>query len=230
MGVMRDDLPAEFLLDQFPLAIRDTGRALRSLILASVPGTVETVRPGWRWIAYSLPEKGRVRNYAWIGPERKHIHLGFEHGTLLADPDLILHGAEERLRKFRYFTFEPAIDIDEAVLVDYIRRAADLAVLPPRQRRAIEEAGFEPIEGAEIPADIEVTQFEPNRVLAFRTVEGPVRPEGRYELAEEGGATRFTFSLNAELKGMKKLMSPMVQKQMNAEVGNLENLKRILET
>jgi len=67
-------------------------------------------------------------------------------------------------------------------------------------------------------------------VLAFRTVEGPVRPEGRYEFAEEDGATRFTFSLNAELKGIKKLMSPMVQKQMNAEVGNLDSLKRVLES
>lgn len=83
--------------------------------------------------------------------------------------------------------------------------------------------------GREIPADIEVTQLDRNRVLAFRAVEGPVRPEGRYELADEGGATRLTFSLNAELKGLKKLMSPMVQKQMDAEVGNLEKLKRVLE-
>lgn len=84
--------------------------------------------------------------------------------------------------------------------------------------------------GRQIPADTEVTQFEPDRVLAFRTVEGPVRPEGRYELADDGGATRLTFSLRADLKGLKKLMSPMVQKQMNAEVGNLDNLKRVLES
>ena len=136
---MRDDLPAEFLLDTFPTAIRDTGRALRSLIVATVPGTVETVRPGWRWIAYSLPEKGRVRNFAWIGPERKHIHLGFEHGTLLADPEHVLQGAQEKLRKFRYVTFEPEIDIDEAVLIDYVRRAAELAVMPSAVRRALAE-------------------------------------------------------------------------------------------
>jgi uncharacterized protein YndB with AHSA1/START domain len=83
--------------------------------------------------------------------------------------------------------------------------------------------------GRQVPADIEVTQLDPNRLLAFRTVEGPVRPEGRYELADENGGTRFTFSLSAELTGLKKLMSPMVQKQMNAEVGNLDNLKRVLE-
>jgi uncharacterized protein YndB with AHSA1/START domain len=84
--------------------------------------------------------------------------------------------------------------------------------------------------GRQIPADIELTQLEPNRVLAFRTVEGPVRPEGRYEFADDGGATRLTFSLRADLKGVKKLMSPMVQRQMTAEVGNLDNLKRVLES
>jgi hypothetical protein len=154
-----DEQPAEFLLDGYPPAIRETGRALRNLILRTVPGTVETVRPGWRWIAYSLPEARRVRNFAWIGPERKHIHLGFEHGILLSDPDRILHGAEERLRQFRYFTFEPSIYLDEAILVDFIRRAADLATLPASARRAIAEAGLEPVNDpalAGIPGDIEV--------------------------------------------------------------------------
>ena len=152
---MRDDLPAEFLLDTFPTAIRDTGRALRTLIFATEPGTV---RPGWRWIAYSLPEKGRVRNFAWIGPERKHIHLGFEHGTLLADPEHVLQGAQEKLRKFRYVTFEPAIDIDEAILIDYVRRAAELALMPPAARRALIEAIAEPMLDApgDVPPDWEL--------------------------------------------------------------------------
>jgi hypothetical protein len=135
-----DAQPAEFLLDAYPAAIRATGRALRELILRTVPGAVETVRPGWRWIAYSLPDGRRVRNFAWIGPERHHIHLGFEHGTLLADPDRLLHGAEERLKKFRYFTFEPSIDVDEAVLADFLRRAAELATMPPGARRTLEAA------------------------------------------------------------------------------------------
>jgi hypothetical protein len=161
-GRMRDDLPAEFLLDSFPMAIRDTGRALRSLIRATVPGSVETVRPGWRWIAYSLPEKGRVRNFAWIGPERKHIHLGFEHGTLLADPEHLLQGAQEHLRKFRYVTFEPAIDIDEAILVDYLSRAAELAMMPSGARRALAEVTAESLSDApgDVPPDWELIATE----------------------------------------------------------------------
>jgi len=149
---MTDELPAEFLLDGYPPAIRETGRTLRSLILATVPGTVETVRPGWRWLAYSLPEKGKVRNFAWIGPERKHIHLGFEHGTLLADPQHILQGAQERLRKFRYFTFEHVIDIAESIIVDYLERAAELALMPSGARRALVDAGAEAV--SQVPDDI----------------------------------------------------------------------------
>jgi hypothetical protein len=136
-GAMDAAQPAEFLLDGYPDAIRDSGLALRDLIFRTVPGTVETIRTGWRWVAYSLPDARRVRNFAWIGPERKHLHLGFEHGTLLADPDRLLHGAQERLKQFRYFTFEPSIDIDEAILADFLRRAADLATLSASARRAL---------------------------------------------------------------------------------------------
>lgn len=156
---MTDSLPAEFLLDGYPPAIRETGHALRRLVFRTIPAAVETVRPGWRWIAYSLPDGRRVRNFAWVGPERKHIHIGFEHGTLLADPDGLLHGAEERLRKFRYFTFEPAIDVDEAILADFIQRAADLAVMPAADRRAIADAGLEPVDAGG-PTDIELELIE----------------------------------------------------------------------
>ena len=150
---MDDPQPVEALLDDYPAAIRETGLALRALILRTVPGTVETIRPGWRWIAYSLPERQRVRNFAWIGPERRHIHLGFEHGTLLADPERLLHGAEERLKQFRYFTFEPSSHVHEAVLADFIVRAADLAVLPSAARRALALDGrpLVPVDRVRVP-------------------------------------------------------------------------------
>ena len=160
---MEDAQPVEFLLDGYPAGIRATGLALRELIFRTVPGTVETIRPGWRWVAYSLPDGKRVRNFAWIGPERHHIHLGFEHGTLLADPDRLLHGAEERLKKFRYFTFEPQIDVDEAILADFLRRAAEVATMPAGARRNLAgaaDAGFDRLD--EIPPDwklVETTEL-----------------------------------------------------------------------
>lgn len=84
--------------------------------------------------------------------------------------------------------------------------------------------------GREIPADFEVTGFEPNRRYAFRGTAGPVRPEGSFDFSEEGSATRVVFSLNAELSGAKKLfMGPMVAKSMRNEVDALERLKAVLE-
>ena len=84
--------------------------------------------------------------------------------------------------------------------------------------------------GRRIAADIEITELKPNELIAFRALEGPVRPTGRYELAPADGETRVRFMLKAEVGGLKKMLAPMVQKQMNAEVGNLENLKRVLES
>jgi uncharacterized membrane protein len=84
--------------------------------------------------------------------------------------------------------------------------------------------------GRRIPADIEITELDPNELIAFRALEGPVRPTGRYELAPADRGTRVRFVLEAEITGVKKLMAPMVQKQMTREVGNLERLKRVLES
>ena len=71
-----DDVPIEVFLDRYPPAIRDTGLRLRELIRLAVPNAVEGVRSGWSWIGYGLPDRRAKRTFAWIGPERKHIHLG----------------------------------------------------------------------------------------------------------------------------------------------------------
>ena len=84
--------------------------------------------------------------------------------------------------------------------------------------------------GRPIPADFEITGYEPGKRLAFRTTAGPVRPDGSFDFVEEGGVTRVTFKLDATLAGTKKLMTPMVAKSMRGEVQSLERLKRILET
>src|SRR4051794_35662884 len=90
-----DEQPVEIFLERYPSAIRDTGLRLRELIRVAVPDAAEGVRSGWSWIGYGLPDRRRRRTFAWIGPERKHIHLGFQNGALLADPDHLLSGAQE---------------------------------------------------------------------------------------------------------------------------------------
>jgi uncharacterized membrane protein len=84
--------------------------------------------------------------------------------------------------------------------------------------------------GRRIPADIEITELTPGEAIAFQTVTGPVRPRGRYMLDAAEGGTRVRFELEADLKGLKRLITPMVQKTMNAEVRQLDSLKRVIET
>jgi uncharacterized membrane protein len=84
--------------------------------------------------------------------------------------------------------------------------------------------------GRRIAADYEVTAEEPNQRLAFRATAGPVRPTGEFRFEDVDGATRLTFSLDAELGGWKRLlMGGAVQQTMDAEMVALDRLKELLE-
>jgi len=84
--------------------------------------------------------------------------------------------------------------------------------------------------GRRVDADYRVTAFEPNSRLAFEAIAGPVRPTGEYVLEDVDGGTRLTFALEAELRGIKKLlMGGAVQKTMDSEVEATERLKSLLE-
>jgi len=83
--------------------------------------------------------------------------------------------------------------------------------------------------GRRVPADYELTAYEPESRIAFRAIAGPVRPEGSYELEPAGGATRVTFSLRWTPTGFARLMAPMVAKTMRCEVAQLARLRELLE-
>ena len=86
--------------------------------------------------------------------------------------------------------------------------------------------------GRRIPADYMVTVYEPNHRLEFQTVTGPARPHGRYDFEEaDGGGTRLSFALDANLGGLKGLfMGGMVQKTIDSEVMAIDRIKPILES
>lgn len=84
--------------------------------------------------------------------------------------------------------------------------------------------------GRAIPADFEITIYEPNERLFFDVVAGPVRPHGEFLFTSQGDATQVSFSLAAELTGLKKLlMSKPVESAMKAEVAGLDKAKAILD-
>ena len=95
-----------FFLAGYPDEIVEIGQRLRRLVLDAVPTAQERLRSGWALIGYDVPIGRRTRYFAFIAPERKHIHLGFEYGAWMADPEHVLEGAHIRLKKVRYLTFE----------------------------------------------------------------------------------------------------------------------------
>lgn len=79
--------------------------------------------------------------------------------------------------------------------------------------------------GRRIDADYVVTAYEQGRRFAFQVTAGPVRPVGEYVFEDVGNSTRVTFSLSAELSGLKGLlMGGAVQKTMDSEVKNIEGI------
>ena len=79
--------------------------------------------------------------------------------------------------------------------------------------------------GRRIAADYEVTAYEPPHRLAFRATAGPVRPEGEYRVEAAPEGSRVTFTLSAELGGIKGLlMGRSVQKTMDEEVHTLDRI------
>lgn len=131
-----DDVPVELFLDAFPLPIRTIALDLRALVREAAPTVVERVRGGWALIGYDVPLGRRKRYVAFIAPEMKHIHLGFEVGTMMR-PRPELQGAHLGLRKVRFLTWEPGDDVDGELVRDLVREAVGIASMTPGERAAL---------------------------------------------------------------------------------------------
>jgi len=84
--------------------------------------------------------------------------------------------------------------------------------------------------GRGIAADIEVTAYEPPTRYAFRVIAGPARPIGEFRFTPSGTGTSVTFSLRAELGGLKGLLlGRPVQASMNGEMAALDKAKSLIE-
>jgi hypothetical protein len=135
-GEMRpQSIPPELFLSGYPPEIRDIAERLRGVVQEAVPEALERVRTGWRLIGYDVPA-GRRTYFAFVAPEPEHVHLGFQYGTWMADPDGLLQGAHLNLRKVRFVTYVPGDVIPRRALVRYTREAAALASLRPSGRPA----------------------------------------------------------------------------------------------
>jgi hypothetical protein len=127
--VAPESVPPELFLSGFSPDIRDLADRLRDVVREAVPEALERVRTGWRLIGYDVPVGRRTRYFAFVAPEPIHVHLGFEYGVWMTDPDGLLRGAHLELKKVRYVTYEPGDALPADALMRYTREAADLAEL-----------------------------------------------------------------------------------------------------
>jgi Domain of unknown function (DU1801) len=126
-----EPIPTEIFLSDYPPDIQAVANVVRGLVVTAVPDAIERVRIGWHLIGYDVPAGRRTRYFAFVVPEPAHVHLGFEYGIWMRDPEHLLHGAELNLRKVRFFTFEPGDPIPDEIVAGYVEEAAGLAVLRP---------------------------------------------------------------------------------------------------
>jgi hypothetical protein len=127
-----EPIPPDLFLAAFAAPIREVAERLREVVREAVPEAIERVRTGWRLIGYDVPVGRRTRYFAFVAPEPEHVHLGFEYGIWMSDPDGVLLGTHLGLRKVRFVTYQPGDPIPVEVLVRYTREAAELAIMGVR--------------------------------------------------------------------------------------------------
>jgi hypothetical protein len=129
-----EPIPPELFLDGYPPETRMVAERLCAVVRQAVPDAIERVRPGWRLIGYEIPVGKRSKYFAFVSPEFEHVHLGFEYGVWMVDPDNLLRGAHLNLRKVRYTTYQPGDPIPAAALIELTRDAAALAAMSREER------------------------------------------------------------------------------------------------
>jgi hypothetical protein len=132
-----ESIPPDAFLDGYPPGIRVTANRLRAVVRRAVPTATERVRLGWRLIGYDVPVGRRSAYFAFVAPEPAHVHLGFEHGIWLDDPESLLEGAHLRLRKVRFVTYRPGDAIPASPLARFAVGAARFAAMSRDERLAV---------------------------------------------------------------------------------------------
>ena len=85
--------------------------------------------------------------------------------------------------------------------------------------------------GKRLETPSEVTSYEPNRRLSYRSTGGPVPQDYTFLLEEVPGGTRLTQSVEAEPGGFFGLIGPVFERVgKRQQTNDLETLKDLLET
>ncbi len=85
--------------------------------------------------------------------------------------------------------------------------------------------------GRRVPTVYEVTEYESNRIAAWKTVSGPLPLKFQRTFERIEGGTRFTIKYEAEVRGLfKLLMSFLAGTVKRQHEGDLRKVKELMET
>lgn len=87
------------------------------------------------------------------------------------------------------------------------------------------------VKGPEGPTvgDYQITQCDPNRLIAIQVMNGPARWRGQYWFRSVGAATEVTCELEAEREGLHGMTDAMLENAIEQDVLALDELKAFLE-
>jgi carbon monoxide dehydrogenase subunit G len=84
--------------------------------------------------------------------------------------------------------------------------------------------------GRRARSEVEVTEYEPERLFTLHGLSGPVRFTVRHRLAERDGGTRLEVEAEADPGGISRFARPMIERAAAHELkGDFQRLKKRLE-
>jgi carbon monoxide dehydrogenase subunit G len=84
--------------------------------------------------------------------------------------------------------------------------------------------------GRRATSEVEVTEYEPERLFTLHGLSGPVRFTVRHRLSENGDGTRLDVEAEADPGGIGRFMRPVIERAAAHEFrGDFDRLKRNLE-
>lgn len=88
----------EELVNDVDPELRSICNALRDVISTLHPDYVEIIWENQKIASYGIGPKKMSEHYTYIGLQKKHVNLGFYHGTSLTNSNGLLEGTGKLLR------------------------------------------------------------------------------------------------------------------------------------
>jgi carbon monoxide dehydrogenase subunit G len=85
--------------------------------------------------------------------------------------------------------------------------------------------------GRRATSDVEVSEYDPERLFTLHGLSGPVRFTVRHRLSENGAGTRLDVEAEADPGGIGRFVRPVIERAAGHELrGDFNRLKEKLET